>query len=298
MTVILSTVIPVACIVLVGFIAGKKLDFDRSTLSHLVLYVLAPALIVHVLYITTLNAKNAAAIFFGFALTYLLSCFAAWLLARQLRLSVPVQKSLIATTAFPNSGNMGLAVSSFALGAEGLDRAVVYLIAFNVFVFATAPAFLQGGSWRSQLRAIFKLPLVWAVLVGLALRVFGVELPFKLGESLHMMGQAAIPVALLLLGMQIATNPFKFGLYEVGASLMRLLGGAAIAYLAGKIIGLSGVDLQVLILQSSMPSAVISFLLVDEFGGDAPRTARVVAVSTLLCFVTLPLVLWAIGAGG
>jgi predicted permease len=79
---------------------------------------------------------------------------------------------------------------------------------------------------------------------------------------------------------------------------MRLLGGAAIAYLAGKIIGLSGVDLQVLILQSSMPSAVISFLLVDEFGGDAPRTARVVAVSTLLCFVTLPLVLWAIGAGG
>jgi predicted permease len=298
MTVILSTVIPVACIVLVGFIAGKKLDFDRSTLSHLVLYVLAPALIVHVLYITTLNAKNAAAIFFGFALTYLLSCFAAWLLARQLRLSVPVQKSLIATTAFPNSGNMGLAVSSFALGAEGLDRAVVYLIAFNVFVFATAQALLQGGSWRSQLRAIFKLPLVWAVLVGLALRVFSVELPFKLDESLHMMGQAAIPVALLLLGMQIATNPFKFGLYEVGASLMRLLGGAAIAYLAGKIIGLSGVDLQVLILQSSMPSAVISFLLVDEFGGDAPRTARVVAVSTLLCFVTLPLVLWAIGAGG
>ena len=298
MTVILSTVIPVACIILVGFIAGKKLDFDQSTLSRLVIYILAPAIITDVLYVTTIDARNAAGIFFGFALSYLLLCLAAWLLARWLRLSVPVRKSLIATTAFPNSGNMGLAVTSFALGPAGLDRAVIYLIAFNVFVFGTAPAFLQGGSWRSQLRAILKLPLIWAVLVGLALRVFGIELPFKLDESLHLVGQAVIPVALLLLGMQIATNPFKLGLYEVGASLMRLLGGAAIAYLVGKIIGLSGIDLQVLILQSSMPSAVFSFLLVDEFGGDAPRAARVVAVSTLLCFVTLPLVLWAIGAGG
>ena len=79
---------------------------------------------------------------------------------------------------------------------------------------------------------------------------------------------------------------------------MRLVGGAIAGYLVAKILGLSGIDLQVVVLQSSMPTAVISFVIVNEFGGDAARTARVVVTSTLLSFVTLPLVLWAIGAGG
>lgn len=298
MIVILSTVIPVACIVLVGFIAGKKLDLDRSTLSRLVLYVLTPAIIADSLYRTTLSAENAVGMFFSFTLTYFLLCLVSWLLARQLRLSVPVQKSLMASTAFPNTGNMGLSVSLFALGQAGLDRAVVYLIASSIVILTTAPAFLKGGSFGSQVRLVLKLPLIWAVLAGLSLRFFEVELPLKLGESLHILGQAAIPVALLLLGMQIATNPFRFGLYEVGASLMRLVGGAIAGYLVAKILGLSGTDLQVAILQSSMPTAVISFVMVDEFGGDAARTARVVVTSTLLSFFTLPLVLWAIGAGG
>ncbi len=298
MTVILSTVIPVACIVLVGFIAGKKLDFDRSTLSRLVLYVLTPAIVADSLYRTTLSAENAAGMFLGFTLTYFLLCLVAWLLARQLRWSVPVQKSLMASTAFPNTGNMGLSVTLFALGEAGLDRAVVYFIASSILTLTTGPAFLKGGALLSQVRLVLKLPLIWGVLAGLSLRFFAVELPFNLDESLHILGQSAIPVALLLLGMHVATSPFRFGLYEIGASLMRLVGGAIVGYLVAKFLGLSGVDLQVVVLQSSMPTAVISFVIVQEFGGDAARTARVVVTSTLLSFVTLPVVLWAIGAGG
>lgn len=298
MNVILSAVIPVACIVLVGFIAGKTIEFDQGTLSRLTLYVLTPAIIVDSLYKTTLSAENAASIFFSFALTYLLLCLLAWQLGRQLGWSLPVQKSAIATTAFPNNGNMGLSVTLFALGEAGLNRAVVYLIASSVIIFTTGPAFLKGGGFLSALGLTLKLPIIWAMLVGLGLRLLEVELPLKIDDGLHILGQAAIPVALLILGMQIAKNRFQVSLYEVGASLMRLLGGAIVGYLVGKGLGLSGVDLQVVVLQSSMPAAVISLLMVDEFGGDAARTARVVVVSTLLSFVTLPVVLWAIGAAG
>lgn len=298
MIVILSTVLPVACIVLVGLIVGKTMQLDQSTLSRLSFYVLSPAIIADSLYRTNLSAENATSIVLSFALIYFLLCLVAWLFARQLRLSVPVQKSLIVSTAFSNNGNMGLSVSLFALGEAGLDRAVVYLIASSILTLTTAPAFLKGGSLGSQVRLVLKLPLIWAVLAGLTLRFFEVELPLKLGDGLHILGQAAIPLALLLLGIQIATNPFRFGLYEVGASLMRLLGGAIAGYLVAKILGISGIDLQVIVLQSAMPTAVMSFVMVQEFGGDAPRTARVVVTSTLLSFVTLPLVLWAIGAGG
>ncbi|NES00827.1 MAG: AEC family transporter, partial [Symploca sp. SIO1B1] len=54
---------------------------------------------------------------------------------------------------------------------------------------------------------------------------------------------------------------------------------------------LEGLDLQVLVLQAAMPTAVNTIVLVT-FGGDAPRVARTVVVSTLMSFVTLPLVLW------
>ncbi|NEP01989.1 MAG: AEC family transporter [Symploca sp. SIO2E9] len=294
MIAILSAVIPVGLIVLVGFVAAKTLHLELSTLSRLSLYVLFPVLVTDSLYRTTLSAENALGIFFGFILTYFLLCLAAWLLGQTLGLSAPVQKSLVATTAFPNNGNLGLPITLFALGEAGLERAVVYMIASSIVILTTAPVFLIGGSFWSAVRITLKLPLIWAILLGLGLHWFNVQLPFKTDQGLHLLAQAAIPVALLILGMQIASNHFQFKPYEVAASLMRLVGGALTAYLVGKALGLAGLDLQVLVLQSSMPTAITAFLLVNEFGGDAARTARVVVLSTLLAFLTLPMVLWAI----
>ena len=75
---------------------------------------------------------------------------------------------------------------------------------------------------------------------------------------------------------------------------MRLLISPLIAYAVGQGLRLPELDLQVLVLQSAMPTAVNSVVLVTEFGGDAPRVARTVVVSTLMGFLTLPLVLWAV----
>lgn len=75
--------------------------------------------------------------------------------------------------------------------------------------------------------------------------------------------------------------------------MMRLLVAPLIAYLVGRTLSLEGLDLQVLVLQSAMPTAVNTFVLVTEFGGDAAWVARTVMISTLMSFVTLPLVLWA-----
>ncbi|NEO29700.1 MAG: AEC family transporter [Symploca sp. SIO3C6] len=294
MIAILSTVFPVGLIVFVGFVAGKTLQLEISTLSSLSLYVLFPVLVIDSLYRTTLGAENAIGIFLGFIVTYFLLCLAAWLLGQILNLSVPVQKSLVATTAFPNNGNLGLPITLFALGESGLERAIVYMIASSIVILTTAPVFLMVGSFWSVVRLTLKLPLIWAILLGLGLHWSNVQLPFKIGEGLHLLAQAPIPVALLILGMQIASNRFQLKPYEVAASLMRLVGGALTAYLVGKTLGLTGLDLQVLVLQSSMPTAITAFLLVNEFGGDAARTARVVVLSTLLAFLTLPMVLWAI----
>ncbi len=292
MNAILSAILPVGFIVLIGFIVGKTLSLEQTTLSRLVLYVLFPALIVEKLYRTTLTGEDVIAIILGFALTYFILGIIAWNIGQTLKFSLDLKKSLVATTTLSNSGNMGLPIVFFALGETGLERAVVYLIAWNLVVLITMPGFLQTGGFLSSVRFTFKLPLIWAIILGVSLNQFNIQLPWRLDEGLNLLSDSAIPVALILLGLQIAASPLRLSRYEVLASLMRLWGGFMIAYAVGKMIGLNTLDLKVLVLQSAMPTAIAAFLMVNEFGGDAVRTARVVVVSTLLSFLFLPVVLF------
>lgn len=294
MIAIFSTVIPVAVIVAIGFLVGKTLLLDLPTLSRLSIYVLLPALIAYKMYRNTLTLDDCLGLIVGCVLTYGLMFLTAMVLGRGL--GNTVQKSLVLTSVMPNAGNMGLAVVLFTLGEPGLDRAIIYLLTSNILLFSITPAFLKGGGWRPGLSLTLKLPLVWAIPVGFALRLFGTSLPLKLDAGLEILAAAATPVAILILGIQIARSPLKFSLYEGGASVLRLLGGAIIAYVVGKALGLGTLDLQVLVLQSAMPAAIVTFLIAQEFGGDAPRTVRVVVVSTLLSFLTLPLVLFVLSA--
>jgi predicted permease len=294
MNVILSAIIPVIAIVFVGYIVGKKVAIDLSTLSKMALYVLYPALIIDVLYHTSLTLENAVGMFLGFTLSFFLLGAIAWLLAKKLGFSAALQKSFVSTSTMSNCGNMGLPIILFALGQTGLDRATIYLIAWNIIILVVVPPFLKGGGFWSALKFTLKLPLIWGVIIGLVLRTTDIELPWKLADALKMLSQAAIPDALLFLGIKIATSPLQISLYEVGASCMRLIGGALIGLIIGKILNLEQLDLQVLVLQNAMPTAVGALLMVNEFGGDSARTARVVVSSTLLSFITIPFILWLI----
>ena len=131
---VVSAVFPVGCIVLIGFIFDKNFSIDEQTLSRLALYVLFPALLTDIMYQTTMRIEEAIGIFIAFGLTYILLCLIPWIIGKRLGFSESVQKSLLATTALPNSGNMGLPVALFALGEAGLERAIIYLISWNLLI--------------------------------------------------------------------------------------------------------------------------------------------------------------------
>jgi predicted permease len=132
------------------------------------------------------------------------------------------------------------------------------------------------------------------MLFGVTLNLLDVNLPFNLGKSLEWLGMAAIPIALLILGMQLANSKFFFGWQEIGGALAKLAIAPLVAYGVGKIINLEIIDLQVLILQTAMPTAVNSLIMVTEFGGNAILVARTIIISTIISFISLPIVIWLI----
>ncbi|RTH98235.1 transporter [Thermus scotoductus] len=295
MQALLNTVLPVALVVFSGYLMGKRIPMDLTTLSRLTLYLLVPALIFDAMYRAEYSREGLVGLALGFALTYLLLFLAITGIAKLLGLSPEAAKSLLVCSLFPNSGNMGLSLVYFALGEEGLRRAVVYFILSSVVMFGLGPAFIRGGGLKEGLLFTLRLPLFYALLLGLLLKTLGVSLPFRLDEGLRLMGQAAIPVLLLTLGMQMSQTRFQVGAFEGVASSLRLLVAPLLAYGVGFILGLPRLEHQVLVLQSATPVAVNAFLLTREFGGEALRVARSVVVSTFLAFLTIPLFLLLIG---
>lgn len=294
MSVLLPAIAPVAMIILVGFIAGRTLSLDRRTLTRFSLYVLLPALIASSLYGITLSAERALLIVLGF---FLVSALLYGLVSggcRLLKIGALRRKTLLATTLFANTGNLGLPFITFALGDTGLERAIIYLVSSSILLTTVGPTLLKGEGLATGLRTTLRLPVFWAMLAGLALQVLSVSLPLRLDEGLDLLGSAAIPVALVTLGMQLAKTNFYLDRSVLVAAGLRLVLAPAIAFPIAIAIGLQGQDLQVLVLQGAMPTAVNTFIWVTEFGGDADLVARAIVLSTLLSFVTLPSLLWAL----
>ncbi|WP_114313337.1 AEC family transporter [Thermus caldifontis] len=295
MQALLNTVLPVALVVLAGYLLGKRIPMDLTTLSRLTLYLLVPALIFDAMYRAEYSREGLLGLTLGFTLTYLLLFLVIWSISRLLRLSPEASKGLGVCGLFPNSGNMGLSLVYFALGEEGLRRAVIYFILSSVMMFGLGPAFIRGGGFKEGFSFTLRLPLFYALFLGLLLKALGISLPFRLDEGVRLMGQAAIPVLLLTLGMQMGQTRFQVGAFEGAASFLRLILAPLLAYGVGLFLGLPRLEHQVLVLQSATPVAVNAFLLTREFGSEANRVARSVVVSTFLAFLTIPLFLLLIG---
>ncbi len=299
MAAIFPAIVAVSFVVLLGIIVGRTLNPDQTTLSKLIVYILSPALIVDSLYQTQLSWEEAIAILGVLAITSIVLYGIVWGLTRLRPQSVPTQKSFMLATMLPNNGNIGLPLVAFALGETGLERAVIYLIGSSILLFGVMPPLLAnvehsggfGDRLQTSLRTTLKLPLIWAILGGLSLRVFSVNLPDTLEATLHQLGQSSIIICLILLGVQLSHTSISLQRFELCVLPLRLLIGWPLAFVAAWSLQLPQLDLKVVVLQSAMPVAINAVVLATEFGGDAAKVSRSVVASTFFALVTLPFIL-------
>lgn len=290
--VLLLAVLPVALVASVGIAVGRAFQLDLRTLARVNIYALLPALVLTGLYESELAIESAAGIVTGFLLNCGVLYGVAIALGRLFRLPKTTRQSLVATTLLANSGNIGLPFVLFSIGEAGLSRAIVYLVSSAIFIATVGPVLLKGEGFTAGLNVTLRLPVFWATLGGMAVLAWEWPIPVPIDRALDLLSGAAIPSALLILGIQLSRTRIAFGRYELFAAGLRLLLSPASAYLIGKALGLAGLDLTVLVLQSAMPVAVNTLIWVSEFGGDTERVAKTIVLSTVMSFITLPGVLW------
>ena len=197
-------------------------------------------------------------------------------------------RTYLAPLIFGNTGNLGLPLALFAFGPDGLGLAVVVFAVMAILSFTFGIWLVSGGGNPA---AMLREPLVWATVAGGIFLWRGWETPTFLTNTLELVGQLAIPLMLVTLGVAVARLRPAGVAQAVMLSLIKLSICAAGAALVGRWFELPPMAFAVLVIQVATPVAVTSYLLAVKYGADAEEVAGLVVVSTLASVVALPLLL-------
>lgn len=288
-------ILPVFLIVLSGFLLERFGQLDFRTLTNTGLYLLAPSLVFSALMKREVPLDLAQNLFlFMLAYTAILTALAIGL-GRALRMDRDARTALSLSTVFMNVGNFGLPLAYFAFGEPGLDVSVLTFVIFNLPLSTLAIVFAQGVGaplWPA-IRNTLTIPIFHAVFLAFALKGLGLGLPLFLLRPFDLMGQAAIPLMLIMLGMQLArTELVATPGFLTLAGTIRLLIAPAAAWLITPWFGLEGLARQVVILQTSTPAAVLPLLYSLRFGSRPDLVAGAIFTSTLASAASLTLLLY------
>jgi hypothetical protein len=298
MSAFINVILPVFIIVAIGYLLGRAHRIDTHSFSTVVLYVFSPAIIVTSLYHTTVAWQDVLRIAL-FVVAYLSGVITlSWLVARGLRLNRSWEGAFILSTAFANVGNFGLPVVLFAFGQEGLQYASIVFVTSGLLIHWLATIFATRARFtlRQSIAQIFRMPLIYATTLSLLLSVLHIVLPEYINRPLQLLGTAAIPIQVLLLGLQMSPIT-SWGQNGLTPSLLswaivtRLIGGVIIAFIAAELVGLSGVARQAALVQTAMPTAITSSILATQFNAHPEFVTSVVLFSTIASLVTVTVVL-------
>ena len=284
-----EAVFPVFFIIGIGYYLGKKNPkIDTAFITNFAANIGSPGLIFYSITSTGITFELFSVYFFyalvvvtGFALVGLVFLFFQ-------------RKDLVTELPpfiLPNTGNMGLPICLFAYGAKGFGvasaiSAVVMLLHFTLGVF------LAKKKFDSQL--ILKTPAFYAIIFSLFFLYFEIKPPVFLVNLTMLLSYATIFLVLMSLG--IALTRLKIFSFKdaMVASIGRVIIGPIIGFSLIKFFNLTGFAAGVLLIQCSMPSAVLTYLVGSMYSPKkvVDSIASMIVVSTIISFVTIPIVVF------
>lgn len=289
---ILQIILPVFVIVAGGWVYGRVRGTEIGGLNRLNMDVFTPALIVGALSSKSFDLRANAGLVAGALLVVLGSGLLAWPLSRWLRVS---PRTFVPPVMFNNCGNMGLPLAVLAFGEARLPAAVAMFVTSNLVHFTVGAHIVRKDAHVARL---LLSPMILATAAGVGLSVTGVGLPGWIGVTVRMVGDVAVPLMLLTLGIRMAATHIDGWGAGLAGGLARPIAGLAVALLLGPLLHLSPVHQAMLVLFSSLPPAVLNFLLAEEYRQEPAKVASIVLVGHLVSLAFVPLGLWLALRGG
>jgi len=295
--IVYQVILPVFALIGVGAFLHRKFSFDMNTLSKITTYFLLPA----VSFVNIYESKMSGQEFIGILGFLILQNLCLIIISTGIAKVAKFDRALSATfensVVLNNSGNFGLPVSQLVFHANplGMSIQVVVSIFQNLltYTYGLMNAMSVKSKGTSAVREMVKNPVIYAFLLGLFMNHFHLQLPSVLWNPVENAAEAFLAIALITLGAQSAYLRLEGISLPLFLSLVgRLLLSPLIAVCIIYVLGLEGTTAQALLIASSFPSSRNSALFALEYDNHPEYAAQTVLLSTILCSITVTIVVY------
>lgn len=305
---IVGPLLPVALVIALGYVAGKRgrlTHSDSLLISRLVLGWIFPALLLVGMASTPrsqlFDFKFVFATFIGIMGMYLIALLVGWWRLRELKAAT--LKGFV--VGYPDAAFMGIPILQAMYGTGSIYSVLVLnLIASLIMIPLTATllAVATGNgsgvqAFVSSVRGAVRRPLLWAPTIGIVCSLLQIKLPLPLSDAFNLLGKATPGVSLLCLGLIMSSHKLKLS-GEVWQNLgLKLLIHPVLMFAATILLGVRGLYAQQMILLCALPSATIPAMFANEAGAYQSEAATSILVSTVLSIVTFAAAIYLIDNG-
>jgi len=307
---VLNSLVPIFAVIGLGVVLRKRefLSGDATqSFNRFAYYFALPLFLFYKLAGSPLGTGNANRFMVTMLGATLVTAVVSWAVTVLVGTKFSSRGALIQASFRGNLAFMGLPLVMFTIyelpDEQKIQIETAMLLAFApviIFYNVAAVAVLaiynkESGakfSWVSVIRNIVFNPLLIACVAGLVVQLSGWEIPTAIERTCVVVGNSAFPLALLGIGSQLASISVSGQwLDALVATSLKCVLCPVVGWLFAALLGLTGVDLQVVVILCATPTAVSSYVLADQMNGDADLAASTVVIGTACSMVTLTLLL-------
>ncbi len=283
-----------------GFLTAEA----NGVLTRLVYWVAAPALLLRSAAITPLQSGTHLTGLLVMASVTVVVAIAVYLSAWSAR---PARRGVITQGAYrSNQVFLGLPLVHNAWGAEAVGEVALVVglmvVVYNVLsvpVLALPHRDEKAAGWSGVLhgaRSIATNPLALGCLVGIALSATSTTLPRVLDTSLDLVGRSALPLALISVGAALDVTRLRLELPTTAlVTILKLAVYPALVMVGLTWLGVTGLSMKATVLVAATPTAVASYPMSVELGGDQRLASGLIVGTTLASLPAIVVWLWVLG---
>jgi len=288
----------IALIVLLGFFLGKKSLIDEASnkkLVGLLLSVFMPASLFSA-FPATASEELLDLFFLGLLAGFIVML--SLILLSKLIFNQSFWRKSLATEAqfafiFNNATFLGYPIISTTFGEKGIIPYCGFIIAFNLALFSYGIWLFKRSESKHFIKKTLLNPNILAVVFGMLVFLFHVELPDVLTSSIKYVAGATTPLSLLCIGYMLSGAKLKKVLHSwrlLAISLIQLLLAPFLTFGLLRLMGFPDEVVIVCTLIQALPTATSLGLFAEKYGGRVEESSELVVISTLCSILTLPLV--------
>jgi predicted permease len=285
-----NNILPILLVGGAGYILGKLLTIDSRSAGRIVFYVFSPLLVFNLMIKSELDLRQTFTTVGFTACVIATMGLLAFTIGKLFKLERPHLLAVILTVAFGNTGNYGLPLVKFAFGENALAVASIFYVTTTILfnTVGVVIASLGHTDLKSAVFGLFKLPVVYGVVLAMLMKTGGIQLPVPVERTVEIAANGAIPLMLVLLGLELTRIEWSHNWRAVGLGVFtKLLLGPVIGLLYAGLFGLPAHVRQGNVLEAAMPAAVATTVVATEYKLEPSMVTAIVFLGTLLSPLTL-----------